>query len=299
MKKDWRQKATPAERAYQTAFGAVSSSLTARKLAYDTLLRLRMINAPFDPWRVATDLGIDVEEVFGLEAQGTFASSPSRPRIRVRAVGLGDDGFTKSRQSFTLAHEIGHFVFRKAIEHATSVSLPTSQDPFEERFCDTFASELLMPRFAFSNALTSVGVKPSACLQLTKQFGVSLSALLYQIRRYAGNRRRFAAVIRARTNSGLKLVWSTSGSVWSFVPHKLDTAYIDQTKILPNDVFGDEDWFDGRTRRSWNCASIAMPGSTRILTIGRRPGCKLSFVAAQQAQLSDACLSPENQLAFF
>lgn len=87
--------------------------------------------------------------------------SPSRFEI------LYPTGQARTRQRFTVAHELGHtFFFDRAVSPPSRLSPHGGRA--EERFCDLFASELLVPRSAIRRPLDA-----RRCLEAAAHFFVS------------------------------------------------------------------------------------------------------------------------------
>ncbi len=79
------------------------------------------------------------------------------------------------RQRFTAAHEIGHFL----LEDLRAVGADWVDAAAEERLCDDFASELLIPRAALYDALASDRRLSSRLLtSLCRRFRVNLQPML-------------------------------------------------------------------------------------------------------------------------
>lgn len=76
---------------------------------------------------------------------------------------------TPERQRFTIAHELGHAVFAK-----TGPAFPKHGEELE-RICDLIATELLMPRLAFSAKVGGTW-STATVVALAREFGTSLAA---------------------------------------------------------------------------------------------------------------------------
>src|SRR5579872_2531154 len=73
---------------------------------------------PVDPVRVAKALGLEVMEgVLEPDVSGALVKEPGRDATVLLALGE-----SKRRQRFTCAHEIGHFMLRRAEADETSYS---------------------------------------------------------------------------------------------------------------------------------------------------------------------------------
>lgn len=86
----------------------------------------------------------------------------------------------RSRQRFSVAHELGHVVLQKLglaehdEAHRETASVKTHS--LEERFCDAFASAVLMPRDKFQEEAERLSMSIQTFRELSRRFDVSLSA---------------------------------------------------------------------------------------------------------------------------
>jgi hypothetical protein len=142
--------------------------------------------APHDPWAIADHLRIPVceEPLRGVDG---YIARHGDDGLRI----VLDDSASRSRKRFTLAHELGHAVLARA--HAKHLTLnlvryrsnhgsPTLQDdPIEERLCNWFAAELLMPRTEVLLVLHQQPLSPELPLSLADRFGVSIHAAATRI----------------------------------------------------------------------------------------------------------------------
>lgn len=105
---------------------------------------------PRELFRVAESLGAVVFE--SVDMPDEKSGYVKRDKDNGSAVIVLNNNHTKVRKRFTLAHEIGHLVYRenipalkdKAFIAHRDENSTTGQDP-EERFANKFAAELLMP----------------------------------------------------------------------------------------------------------------------------------------------------------
>lgn len=128
---------------------------------------------PVDPYRLATGYGIDVY-VAALPAgvSGVIRSSNSG----VRQIYI-DAAESPTRQRFTMAHELGHFVYHSLrnpgqtldyVEKRNGMSTP------EEVWANDFAASLLMPK----EDVQEQAQRPGASVaQLAARYGVSQRAI--------------------------------------------------------------------------------------------------------------------------
>lgn len=95
---------------------------------------------PVNLERLARRLGVDeIVIVRGLLEDGRLEYSPDRTRILLKA------GVNRTRQRFTLAHELGHLVCHDSETPLVARRMISVGDD-EERFCDGFAAAVLLPR---------------------------------------------------------------------------------------------------------------------------------------------------------
>lgn len=89
---------------------------------------------------------------------------------------------SKTRQRFSIAHELGHFVYHKDDEKEfvdTTFFRGLTSDNLEYT-ANKFASELLMPEEQVRNLIDKDNVRNVA--DLAARFGVSSSAMLYRVK---------------------------------------------------------------------------------------------------------------------
>ncbi len=91
---------------------------------------------------------------------------------------------SKSRQLYSLAHEVGHLVIHNDPECKRHAKLENRyrsgpqghSDPEEERLCEAIAAELLMPEELFVEELERLGRSLSVVSQLAEQFQTSITS---------------------------------------------------------------------------------------------------------------------------
>jgi hypothetical protein len=148
--------------------------------ATEVLKQLQIDTLPVDPFAIAKDRGIEIQEdsslssgisgclmkvgdVFGILFSSKFAS----------------EGFRR----FTVAHELGHYFLDGHVDHLfrngqylhKSESGFTSKDQYE-READAFAAALLMPKSLFKTALAKAGSGLTAIESIANDCGTSLTA---------------------------------------------------------------------------------------------------------------------------
>lgn len=136
-----------------------------------------MLTIPVDPVSIANRLGIHVvEKKMGDAGSGAIVKEPGKnPVIYVEA------GDAETRQRFTCAHELGHYLSRKgdkeyAYIDRRSYRASLGLDP-DEVFANAFAAELLMPAAAIRHLYED---DPTVS-GLAKTFGVSEEAMRYRL----------------------------------------------------------------------------------------------------------------------
>lgn len=89
---------------------------------------------------------------------------------------------SKTRQRFSIAHELGHFVYHKDDENEfvdTTFFRGMTSDNFENT-ANRFASELLMPEDQVRQLIEKDNVRSVS--ELASRFGVSSAAMLYRVK---------------------------------------------------------------------------------------------------------------------
>lgn len=93
-----------------------------------------------------------------------------------------NDLHSKTRQRFSIAHELGHFVYHKDDENEfvdTTFFRGMTSDNLEFT-ANKFASELLMPEEQVRQLIDKENIRSVA--ELAKKFGVSSAAMLYRVK---------------------------------------------------------------------------------------------------------------------
>ena len=263
---------------FENAYPRKKPREVVEKMVLETFLTHRITGPPFDPREVAHGLGVGIDERNGMGAEAVLSGWPDALQIVLDPLPPGEGRGARCRQRFSIAHELGHVLLRRALAAVDAKPFSNREDPFEERFCDRFAAELLMPKFIFGIELGAAGISPDVCIAMAERYQVSLTALLHRVNYFAGGRKRVAAVIRSTNEGGLKTIWSTASKSWSFQgAHAAPTSTSKRAYCVTEVTVENEHWFDGRTRRQWSCASIMLPLSQMLLTIGRQANCPLVF----------------------
>jgi Zn-dependent peptidase ImmA (M78 family) len=89
---------------------------------------------------------------------------------------------TLERQRFSLAHEIGHLVLKESGLHSVK-STVKSRNTLIERWCNEFASELLMPSGWIQSEVfgSKIDTVFSLCHKLAERYQVSFEAMLIRL----------------------------------------------------------------------------------------------------------------------
>jgi hypothetical protein len=171
----------------------------ARHLADRLANVLGFLAPPIDPFLVAKQLDVETREVW-INAQAQLVFEGDRPVILVKRERFPLRAGKRGRRHFVLAHELGHFTLREKIRDVWPMFYFSSDCADEERFCDFFAAELLMPFRWFLTDLGRLGLLPSALVTLAETYGVS----------------RQAAVMRAaELSDGIEgVIWIQESGVW-------------------------------------------------------------------------------------
>ncbi len=257
-----------------------SPGFAVRGLANSTRIEAKQLRLPVYLRQIAQMLGIAFEEQ-NVQADGLLADWPGpRPRIILRRVPASTSISLLKRQRFTLAHELGHFVIREELQARTRLSRFGLEDPDEERLCNEFAAELLMPSGNLGTDLEYFGVGAKTVLRLTERYAVSLQALLNQIRwlcdrsksRRSDRSQRLLAVIWSYKSGGVTPHWTNSAAFRNIVLCDNGRSTVERAFHAPvgEETRGNDSFrTDGMPMR-WRCYSTRLPRSQRVLTLGFR-----------------------------
>lgn len=132
---------------------------------------------PIDVEQIATDLRLQVQRApLDENVAGLIVQSGEGEPVEV----FLNENDISTRQRFTLAHEIGHFIKRSKTPGESLIGFVDYRDEVagrgtdpEEIWANGFAAELLMPSFAVRNLWAS----GMSVVKLAKEFGVSRAAM--------------------------------------------------------------------------------------------------------------------------
>jgi len=156
------------------------------------LARLEITKIPVPVKSVAEKLGAFVVPSGELDASVAGLLIRDAKRGTVICYRAAD---SRTRQRFTIAHEIAHLILHPGRPLLIESSIPIEYNartptagygtPVEETEANQFAAALLMPQFAIDhevqNAIYRSGIDNEAIGRLARHFGVSPSALQYRL----------------------------------------------------------------------------------------------------------------------
>lgn len=164
---------------------AVRRSLI-RRIAIEQLSQNKVVKAPVPVARIAKSLGLRILKTDGDdEISGFLLQDHSAGRC---AIGVNKD-HASTRQRFTIAHEIGHFLLHDAdtvhVDRGYTARFRNEKSSegtdVAEQEANLFAAELLMPAEFLENALaslSSVDVEDESLIkQLAEEYRVSRLAM--------------------------------------------------------------------------------------------------------------------------
>jgi Zn-dependent peptidase ImmA (M78 family) len=155
--------------------------VTSRRRAREVLTEFNLVTPPIDPEWIATQQGIRIvtEDRFPRDCFGALVRRGNEFSILVSA-----GCFNEGHRRFTIGHELGHYHIEGHIAALISSDAPAlsfganytnQKDPFEIE-ADAFASELLMPSPAVTQAIAGRRPGLNVVQDLATGFLVSLSA---------------------------------------------------------------------------------------------------------------------------
>jgi Zn-dependent peptidase ImmA (M78 family) len=258
----------PLSAALVKVYGGTDARMIIRLLAQDVVSEASIQGPPFSPFECARALGIRVE-YDALGAEGVLSHTPEGvPFIILAKRDYRQSVSSQRRETFTLAHEIGHYVIRRTLLGFMPVSSFKVDDPEEEFLCDAFASELLMPRDVITADLREYGLVPDAVLHLANKYNVSLQSFLCRCTELC--RGYFAGALWVKRDAEFRPSWATPRKYRTL--RLCDTGHSSVERAYENaqtQSGSDHVLLDGK-RMCWNCASTRLPGSRMVLTLMTR-----------------------------
>jgi len=150
---------------------AVMDEATAVLRAREFVRRIRPDEVPVRVERYAAEIGAEVR-VEALEPDEAGCSFEAGGR-RFICVNESDH---RTRQRFTICHEIAHFILELPSEHTSSPGWSYAKRPLNEVWCDVFAAELLLPVELFRSRVARCERSLEAVSSLATEFDASLPA---------------------------------------------------------------------------------------------------------------------------
>lgn len=147
----------------------------------------------------AFDLGLEVRP--GLEKSGMLDLIDGQIAVVVRSSGM-------DAKRFSAAHELGHFL----LAHEEGLPLIDQlHDPKVERYCNEFASHLLIPRHWLRDRVLTRDQSFDTALDVAFQSQASLTSVLLALKESAGWRRDLLKWERANSSWNLTRAPSKRG----------------------------------------------------------------------------------------
>jgi len=159
---------------------------TARQLVHD----LGLYGPPYDPWFAAARMAVRVERRALRGIDGCVEARHDGYYAWLAT------GASPARERFTLAHELGHVLILRAAQDGHPLGLVRyragqgerdrlQDDPVEDRLCDVFAAEFLMPTQHIQDEVNAIArarrLGPDAVTRVARIYGVSLTAAAKRI----------------------------------------------------------------------------------------------------------------------
>ncbi len=161
-----------------------------RRLALRLLSEHAIDSAPVPVADIADDLGVAVQFA---PAQDDLSGFLLRDHGAKRSVIGVNSGHSESRQKFTIAHELGHFLLHDYedihVDRGFSVKLRSGKSSEgtddEEKEANLFAAELLMPKHFIESDLDEIEdldlVDEDVIAELASKYGVSTQAMTFRL----------------------------------------------------------------------------------------------------------------------
>jgi hypothetical protein len=130
---------------------------------------------PIDLISIARELGVDTVAERSMVEDGRLEQRADRTVIYLRS------GTRKTRQRFTLAHELGHLILANPDQEFVARRMWPGVGR-EERFCDEFAAALLLPRRWIIQQARDKPATLATARTLAETCDASLSATVVRLR---------------------------------------------------------------------------------------------------------------------
>jgi Zn-dependent peptidase ImmA (M78 family) len=164
----------------------------AKQLAEELLQRAGVTEPPVDPEALAAGLGIEV--IMNTES---FAHDTSVSGVLIRQNGTAVIGVnadqSKQRQTFTIAHELGHFILHGDAVHEDRGYMfrdtdSSTAEHVPEVEANQFAQNLLMPLWMVEKDVKKRGGEVELeylAVEMADEYGVSLQAMTLRLAKLA------------------------------------------------------------------------------------------------------------------
>ena len=158
------------------------------ELAKDLLVKNKLFKPKFDIKKLVKKLNLELlYKELGEDVSGLFVMSDDGGIISVNK----NESNSKTRQRFTIAHEIGHFLLHSKlkpifIDKSPKVMFRNSESSsgelYQEREANAFAAALLMPKDLIKDELEKMEADfKNPTKQLSKVFSVSEQAMSFRL----------------------------------------------------------------------------------------------------------------------
>jgi hypothetical protein len=251
-------------------YGGQEPKLIVKSLALGLLYthKTKLPGPPFSPFDYAKILDVAVEYA-DIEAEGVFIDHPKDgTRIVLRKQESNVNKFRQRRLNFTLAHEIGHFVIRKALKDLIPTSALSTEDAEEEVLCNIFAAELLMPSVVIREDLENLGLDPETLITLCDRYAVSLQSLLCCVTRLVQG--EMAAIIWEKDDNQYSVSWASRPKFRNIILCDTGDTTVERAFITGKQETGADTLMLNSQRMRWMSVSQKLLGSFKALTIMRR-----------------------------
>lgn len=186
-----------------------------------------MTTKRYNPEKLLMELGINAPEEIDIEAIAEYCQATVIPQklhgSAARIIGIGDRAFItvdseshRSRQRFSAAHELGHWMLDRGkianfiCSEKNLLNDWTGDSP--ERRANRFAANLLLPQFLFKPLAKNLPITFETVRDLSRQFQTSLTATAIRLVELGS----FPAIIVCHSSQGRR--WQFRGVD---IPHSI------------------------------------------------------------------------------
>ena len=158
-----------------------------RKCADEVRDEIHMKSIPVNLSQIGKHLGILTTHILDIACDGALMPSELDSGYEV----VLSSQTSWERRRFSLAHEFGHIIlhklFPKTRDFETRTVFVQPGNKTEERFCDAFAAELLMPHDSFIQDATRIPMTAAGLIKLSLMYQVSVTSAAYRLRELGCN----------------------------------------------------------------------------------------------------------------